>query len=488
LERLSREDSSRKAFMFYQGSVRLCQRFRIVSNAFLQAPGLPFADVLDEAKIREAFDAEGAWFAQDDNDVYTPALVLWAFLSQVLHADHLRSCSAAVSRVIVLCVALGRRPPSEDTGAYCRARARLSEAVLRRLTYDAAEELEQRVPADWRWCGHRVYLGDGTTLSAPDTPQNQAAWPQPSAQKPGLGFPLLRMVVLLSLATAALRGMELGPYSGKETGETALLRKMLGCLDSGDVFLGDCYFCSYFMIALLMAENKHAVLRQHQCRKTDFQLGQRLGTGDHMVVWQRPECPTWMDEATYQTIPATLSIREIEVCVETPGFRANRIIVVTTLTNAQRYTKEELARLFRLRWHIELDLRNIKITMHMDDLRGKTPDMVRKEIWMHWLAYNLIRKSMAQAALLHAKPPRQLGFAGALQAIVAAWDHATVAAPATLLELAHVQLRFMSLQKIGHRPDRVEPRAIKRRPKPHKLLTKPRKEARAELLGGAATE
>jgi hypothetical protein len=282
--------------------------------------------------------------------------------------------------------------------------------------------------------------------------------------------------------------MELGPYRGKETGETALLRKMLDCLDSGDVFLGDCYFCSYFMIALLLAKNKHAVLRQHQCRMTDFRRGQRLGTGDHIVVWERPARPTWMDEATYQTIPATLTIREIEVCVETPGFRAEKIIVVTTLTDDGKYTKEEMARLFRLRWHVELDLRNIKITLHMDDLRGKTPEMVRKEIWMHWLAYNLIRKCMAQAALLHAKLPRELGFAGALQAIAAAWDHATVASPATLADLAQVQLRFMSRQKIGHRPDRVEPRAIKRRPKPHKLLTKPRQEARAELLHGAATE
>ena len=213
--------------MLYQGRRRLGQSFSLVRQAFLQADGLPFGDLLSEDDIQQAFETEHACFARDEGDIYTPAITLWAFLSQALHAQRLRSCAAAVSRVIVLCVALGRRPPSPDTGAYCRARAKLPEAVLRRLVYEVAGQLESRVPPDWLWLGRHVKVGDGTTLITLDTPENQKVWPQPRTQKPGLGFPILRMVVLFSLATAAVCGVAIGPYQGKQTGEPALLRALL---------------------------------------------------------------------------------------------------------------------------------------------------------------------------------------------------------------------------------------------------------------------
>jgi putative transposase len=226
--------------------------FSLVTHAFLQADDLPFRDVLSEEEIDAAFAAENAWFGEDDDDVYTPALTLWGWLAQVMHADKARSCVAAVARIVTLCVALGRRPPSPDTGAYCRARAKLPEAVLRRLVYSVGDTLESRVPSGWLWLDRHVKLGDGTTLLAPDTDANQHEWPQQRAQKPGLGFPILRMVVLLSLATAALCGLAVGPYKGKETGETALLRELLDRFQRGDVFLGDsltaptlCWRCSW---------------------------------------------------------------------------------------------------------------------------------------------------------------------------------------------------------------------------------------------------
>jgi len=369
----------------------------LVRQAFLQADGLPFDDVLSEGDIQQAFEAENACFARDEGDLYTPAVTLWAFLSQALHAQRLRSCAAAVSRVIVLCVALGRQPPSPDTGAYCRARAKLPEAVLTRLVYETAEQLESRVPADWLWLGRHVKAGDGTTLITPDTPENQAAWPQPRTQKPGLGFPILRMVVLFSLATAAMSAVAVGPYQGKGTGEPALLRELLDRFQPGDVFLGDCYFCSYFLLALLVAYGVDVVTRQHQRRSTDFRLGRRLGREDHVVPWQRPQRPSWMDQETYATIPETLEVRELKVRVAIRGFRVQQLVVVTTLTDAQRYPASEVAGLFRQRWHAELDLRNIKISLQMDDLRGQTPEIVRREIRVHWLAYNLIRKTIAQA-------------------------------------------------------------------------------------------
>jgi hypothetical protein len=340
--------------MSYQTCPQLGQSFFLVQNAFLQADGLPFADVLSAEQIQEAFEEQDALFGQEEDDVYTPPITLWAWLSQVLHADEFRSCAAAVARVIALCVALQRKPPSADSGAYCRARAKLPEAVLRRLTYEVGDQLESRVPADWLWCSRHVKLADGSTLSPPDTEENQKEWPQPPTQTPGLGFPLLRMVVLLSLATGALCGLEIGPYQGKETGEPALLRAMMDRLHAGDVLLADCYFCSYFLIALLQARGVDPVFRQHQRRVTDFGRGKRLGPEDHLVTWERPARPDWMDEATYAQIPETLEVRELATRVTIPGFRPKQVIVVTTLRDARRYSKDEVAALFRQRWHVEV--------------------------------------------------------------------------------------------------------------------------------------
>jgi len=225
--------------------------FGSLEKSFLQHSGLPFADVLDADTIQQAFDDEDASFGEEDDAVFTPALTLWAFLSQVLHKEEQRSCRAAVARVITLLVASGLEACSEDTGAYCRARAKLSETVLERLTTDVAKGCETELPRKWLWRGRHVQLVDGTTVSMPDTEENQEAYPQHTAQKPGLGFPIARLVVLLSLSTAMVSGMALGPYAGKETGETALFRQLLNALNKGDVLLADRYFCSYFMIALL---------------------------------------------------------------------------------------------------------------------------------------------------------------------------------------------------------------------------------------------
>jgi hypothetical protein len=246
--------------------------------------------------------------------------------------------------------------------------------------------------------------------------------------------------------------------------------------------VGDTYFCSCFMIALLLELGVDAVFRQHQRRTTDFHRGQHLGPQDHVVTWERPQRPDWMDEETYARIPETLQVRELATRVTIPGFRPEQVIVVTTLRDARRYPKSEVAALFRQRWHVELDLRAIKCTLHMDDLRCKSPEMIRKELWMHWLAYNLIRKTMAQSAVLHQRTVRRMSFACALQAVVSSWDHGSVASSEKLRALALAELKFMSHQKAGHRPNRVEPRAVKRRPKQHRLLTKPRAEATVELL------
>jgi len=472
--------------MLSNGQSRLLpRRFRLILASFLQRPGLPFADALTEESIQSAFDAEGVSFAADDDNIYTPALTLWAFLSQVLFKGEHRSCVAAVARVMVLLVALERGPCSTNTGAYCRARAKLSEAAIHRLAADVARECEKQVQKDWLWHGRHVHLVDGTTVSMPDTPANQEAYPQPSSQQEGLGFPVARLVVLLSLATGMLEDMAMGPYTGKETGETALLRQLLERFAPGDILLADRYYCSYFMIALLMEAGVDFVTRVHQRREVDFQRGRRLGTGDHLVEWQRPQKPDWMDQETYDRMPLSIQIREIHVHVKQPGFRVESLVVVTTLTDADQYTPEDIAALYGRRWLAELDIRAIKVTMGMDILRCKTPPMFRKEIWTCLLAYNLIRRAMLQAARQSGQRPRQLSLTTAMQVIASSWQVMASCNDSLAERLGQAELKNLADHLVGNRPGRVEPRAVKRRPKPHDLLMKPRAQARAELRGSA---
>ncbi|RPH74217.1 MAG: IS4 family transposase [Hyphomicrobiales bacterium] len=469
---------------FYHPDRSLPRRFGLIQASFLQSEGLPFAEVLSEAQIQQAFADEGVDFAQEEDEIYTPPLTLWGFLSQVLHKGEQRSCMAAVSRILVLLVVLGREPCAKNTGAYCRARAKLPEKVIERLAVDVARGCEAQVPRGWLWHQRHVKMVDGTTCSMPDTEENRAVYPQPSSQKEGLGFPLIRLVVALSLATAMLCSAAMGPYSGKETGETALLREVLDQFAPGDILLADRYFCSFFMIALLLNGKCDFVTRLHQRRKTDFSRAERLGKGDHLVVWKRPEKPDWMDDATYEQMPLTLTLRQVEVQVHQPGFRTESLVVVTTLLNAKKYRREEIADLYRRRWQVELDIEAIKITLGMDVLRCQKPEMVRKEIWTCLLAYNLIRKTMLQAAHRNELSPRQLSFATAVQTVAASWMTLPIASGTSTFALVIAQLDSLAQQQIGDRPNRVEPRAVKRRPKPHRLLTKPRKEAQAELLRG----
>ena len=459
-------------------------RFRLVLTSFVQHADLHFASVLPEETITQAFADADANFAQDEDDVYTPALTLWGFLSQVLYLGPMRSCAAAVGRIVVMMIALGQKPCSDNTGAYCRARSKLPVVVLGRLTTDVANGCEQRLPKRWLWKGRHVHLVDGTTSSMPDTTDNQQAFPQHGAQAPGVGFPIVRVVVLLSLATAMVKAMALGPYQGKETGETALLRELLEHFTSGDVLLADRYYCSYFMIAMLQELGVDVVTRMHQQRDYNFRRGRHLGSGDHIVRWFKPQRPKWMDQETYDQLPASLEVREVHVQVKEPGFRTESLVVVTTLLDADAYAKDDIAELYHRRWLVELDIRTLKITLGMDILRCQSPDMVRREIWTCLLAYNLIRQTMLEAALRTERSPRELSFTAALQKIAAAWAVLATAEEGLLVSLIDTLLTDLTTHRVGHRPNRVEPRKVKRRPKAQELLTEPRDQARARLYQG----
>ncbi len=468
----------------YANSRSMSRRFRLVLASFLQRPGLPFVDVLSEQSIQKAFDDEDASFAEDDDAVFTPPVTLWAFLSQVLYKDEQRSCVAAVGRVAVLLTASARGPCSSNTGAYCRARGKLSEDVIHHLAVSVAEGCEKTIEPHLLWHGRHVDLIDGTTATMSDTPNNQEVYPQNTQQKEGLGFPIVRAVMILSLVTGMVIDMATGPYAGKETGELALLRSLLGRFNPGDVLLADRYYCSYFMIALLKERGIDLVARLHQRRPVDFRCGRRLGKGDHVVTWNRPPRPTWMDEQTYDRMPATIEVRQVRVHVGRPGYRVESFVAVSTLTDAKEYPKDDIADLYGCRWQVELDIRAIKITLGMDILRCKTPEMVRKEMWTCLLAYNLIRQAMLQSAQEAGVLPRTLSFTAAMQTIGASWLVMALGNDRLTAQLIDGAMASMALHIVGDRPGRVEPRAIKRRPKEHALLTKPRDEARADLMKG----
>jgi len=389
-------------------------RVQSFCRQFNQDCGLPFSDVLPAERVHDARRAEGVHFR---DRLFSPLVTLWLFLSQVLSKDH--SCLTAVARFLAYRCRRGLAPCSARTGSYCKARKRLPEGLLARLVRQTGRDLHGQAPPAWRWHGRAVKVVDGSSASMPDTPANQEAYPQPPGQKPGLGFPVARLVVVLSLACGAALDLAMGRSRGKQTGENALFRGLHACLDPGDVPLADRYCCSYFEIALLQQRRVDTVMRAHQCRHVDFRRGRRLGRDDHVVVWTKPQRPEWMDAATYAALPETWTVREVRVRVVTPGFRTRRLVVATTLLDPVAVPRGELATLYRARWQAERDLRAIKQAPQMDVLRCKTPELVRKEVWAHLLVYNLIRATMAQAALQHHVLPRLLSFEGARQTLEA---------------------------------------------------------------------
>ncbi len=344
-------------------------------------------------------------------------------------------------------------------------------------------KLHETVPVEWTWCGRRVKVVDGTTVSMPDTAANQRAYPQSHSQKPGLGFPIARVVVLFCLATGAVLEATVGRYQGKQTGEDALFRRLWDeGLMAGDVSLGDRCFSSYFDLAPLKRRGVHSVCRLHQVRPSDYRVGRRLGKEDHIVIWPKPARPEWMDEAIYQTVSDDLEVRIVRIRVEIPGFRTRVLDVVTTLLDADIYTKKDLADLYRRRWEAELHLRSIKVVLGLDVLRCKTPEMVCKELWMGLLGYNVIRAAMAGASRAHGRVPRRVSFKGALQTLQANETALQEGTPAVRAWLWDILLESIAADEVGHRPNRVEPRARKRRPKPYPLLMVPRDEAKKALL------
>jgi len=457
--------------------------FQKVADAFLAGEGLPFAGILSAERIQRVFTKHGCSFGR--HGIYTSAIMVWSFLSQVLRDGKEASCQAAVARVVSYCQQAEISVPTSDTGDYCKARAKLSEPALHELSCEVAGELEDQADASWLWKEKfHAKLIDGFTFTMPDTNKNQAEYPQPKTQEPGCGQPIARAVAILSLATACVMDVAIGPYKGKETGESALLRAMLQSLCEGDIAVMDRYYCSYMMIALLLGRGVQTCARKHHLRPaTDFRRGKRLGKNDHLIVWTRPLRPKWMDEATYAQIPEQLELREIRYHIVIPGRRTKVIDVITTLTDPQETSTEEIAELYGFRWNSELDIRSIKESLNLGHVRCKSPEMVRRELWTTLLGYNLIRTTAAGAALLHDKQPRQISFTSTCQYLLVSW----MLTSCGLIDKTKVEdyrrklLEQIAECEVANRPGRLEPRVVKRRPKPYQWMQKPRNELRREL-------
>ena len=452
----------------------ISRQVRFVCERLRGDDGLPFQDVLNSEMVEDVI-RETAPGGRDCG--YTPAVTLSTFLSQVISADH--SCREAVLRLRTHQVSDGQSPCSPETSPYCKARRRLPEALPMELARRIGRELHEKPQRDASFLnGRPLVMADGSTVSMPDTPANQAEYPQHSAAKAGCGFPIARFVALICWETGAVLDVAIGAYSGKETGETALLREMYERLKTGDILVADRYYGNWWTIAMLAARGVDIITRLHQLRTCDFRRGQRLGIGDHIVTWMKPARPEWMNRETYDALPDELKVRELRVRSNDPTTRVNQITIVTTLTDDELFPKEQIAQGNHWRWDAELDLRSIKTHMQMDVLRCKSPEMVRKEIGMHLAAYNLIRTIMCESAVEYGVRPREISFKGTLQALGAFRATAVLASPHDLPVLYDDLLGMIAAHRVRNRPGRVEPRAVKRRPKPHKLLTVPRNVAR----------
>jgi len=473
--------------------------FQIIKDAMLQSDALPLCEVIDDDQWQAAFDRHDIDFGRDEDSIYTPAITLWGLISQVFFKAENRSCKAAVARIASLWATLGKVVCKTNTGAYCRARLKIPFEVVRdiarQLALSTEDAFDQQAADQYEGEVHpvvakvqsqpmtgRVLLVDGFTVTAADTPENQEEFPQNPSQKEGLGFPIIRGVSLISMITGLLFEVMLGPYAGKQSGETALLWQMLDQLQQGDTLVADCFYCSYWLIAACQNKGVHIVMKNHDKRDDDPLGARRIDRHQRVTVWLRPKRPEWMSEQEYDELPEQIEIRLVDVIIEQAGFRSKKYTIATTMVETKVYSRDWITSVYRSRWLVELDIRSIKCSLDMDIIRAKTPAMVRTEIWSCLLAYNLIRMKMLQSCAVNGRMPRTLSFTATLQLLAANWVLASVMLTAELVQLG---LETSCSETVGDRLDRVEPRANKRRPKLLALLKKPRQLAKLELMAAA---
>ena len=404
--------------------------------------------------------------------VYSANVTFWGFLFQVLSTG--TACREVVRKVQSFCSEKELPLPSSNNAAYCTARTRVKDSDLEVIHKKVCEKVEQRVIADQRWKGRDVRVLDGTGITLPDTPKNQAEFPQPSIQRKGCGFPVMKVVACFCLASGALlKWVE----TELKRHESRILQQFIGFLKPGDVVLTDRGFSSYGNLASLFKEGIDALMRVHQMKKLNYNEGKALGPMDRLVTWLKPKvCPKGWDKDHWANLPETLELRIVRITIEVKGFRVRQYDLVTTLLDAELYTSDDLAELYFRRWAVELFFRHIKTTMGMEMLRCKTPEMIRKELRMFIIAHNLIRALMQEAANLYQCDLTRLSFKGTIDTL----RHFSYAINATKDSLKNrnrvidEMLLVIASEKVPLRENRSEPRAVKKRPKPFPRLTKHR--------------
>lgn len=457
--------------MGHTTATRSCRQIR---DLLRKAPDLPLACWLPAVQVEATMAAAGVTFRKR---IFSPVVTVWTYLSQVLSVD--QSCQNAVARLIAWRVAQGSSACSPDASSYSEARQRLPLPALQELL----RQTGQCVPESaWLWKGRQVKIVDGSSVTATDTSANQQKYPQSSEQAPGLGFPMVRVVVLFSLAFATVLDACWGPMCGRYSGENTLFRRLWGFLKPNDILLADSVFESYRDIADLRQRGVDVVMRRNGSRRSDFRRGRWLGLGDHLVTWSKPGFqPHRFEHSNYDALPEQMTVRELRYQVVTPGFRTQCVVLVTTLLDAEFYGKDDLTELYRQRWHCELDFNALKTTMQLKHVNCKTPAMVEKTIVMYLLAYNLLRRIMAESARQAGCTPRTISFKGALQLVHAFADH-LMQPNADVNQLTRTLLVTIAHHRVGRRPNRIEPRKIKRRNARYSRLMLPRALERQRLM------
>jgi hypothetical protein len=450
-------------------------RATILKEKFENSVALPFSQVLSEEVIQEILEEHQVNYR---NCLYTPFVVLWAWVSQVLNPD--KSLSQSVAQVIAWLACSTEAIPSTNTGAYSKARKRLPEGVLKSLFAQTSKAAQAQVSPEQMWCGRRVKAYDGTTVLMSDTPANQESYPQHSNQKIGCGFPLMKLVVWFCVSTGAVLSVSMAAFT---ISEWQLARELYPTLTPEDVVVADSAYGTYADLALVQQAGADGVFRKHHARQCDFRRGKKLGMGDHIVQWQRPQhCPKSMSPEEFEQLPPSLEVREVSLSIDVPGFRPRKIILVTTLVDPKRYPKAKLAELYHLRWQAtEVNLRHLKTTLKLEMIVAKTPEMVRKELWIHLLAYNLLRALMVQAAQHEQLSPTQLSVQGTRQQFNQFRSLLAQAIPHECRRLFEILLNLICCQLLPCRPNRAEPRVVKRRPKPFPRMMQSRPILKAKL-------
>lgn len=479
-------------------------RFDLFRRSLIQTEHLPMADVLNCHVIEEVFEEHKIVFGIADEDVFTPAITLWAMVSQFLFSGSGRSCKAAAGRVVSLWSRIAGRVVSQNAGNYCRAKAKIPMVAIREITRRLAHHAEQGArafddvtsPLDedqaedrlspsviaqvrMRPLRGRIILVDGFTVDAPDTPENQAAFPQNPSQAEGLGFPVLRCVALFSLTTGLLIDLAFAPYSGKGSGETSLLRKLKGSLRPGDILVADSCYCTYWLIAMCQQMGVEVVMKNHQ-KRDDHPLGaMRISDSERTIKWLRPDRPDWMSKGEYRKVAGIITVRLIDVSTDPVTSRSKGFTLATTMFDCEEHPADWVSALYESRWNVEPDIRSQKVTMGLEHLRSLTPEGIERELWTGLLAYNLVRAKMLQSGCEAKREIRSMSFTETYQLLSTNWLLcACSVVSGAMATSAQVQ---GACAVVGARPGRIEPRENKRRPKVLKLMTVPRRIFKAAI-------